>query len=98
MFFYVTSFIDQYDNLSFYSDIYGYDAVLQEALNKSGDLSDEAIFAPAPEPIPVDSIEPTPVEAKKPIELIKPIEPVANYNIPWCLIFMIATNWVKLNA
>ena len=49
-FFYVTSFIDQNDNLAFYSDIYGYDAVLQEALNKSGDLSDEAIFAPPPEP------------------------------------------------
>ena len=87
--FYVTSFIDQNDNLTFYSDIYGYDAVLQEALNKSGDLSDEAIFAPPPEPIPVellepnpvDSTEPTPVEAKKPIEPIKPIEPVANYNM-----------------
>jgi murein L,D-transpeptidase YcbB/YkuD len=80
--FYVTSFIDQYDRLAFYSDIYGYDAVLQEALNKSGDLSDEAIFAPPPEPIPVDSPEPYSVEAIKQIELIKPVEPIANYKLP----------------
>jgi|GEM_PF-101603 len=88
--FYVTSFIDQNNNLAFYSDIYGYDTVLQQALNKGGDLSDEAIFAPPPapipvelpEPIPVESIETSPVEAIKPIELIKPIEPVANYNMP----------------
>ena len=73
--FYLTSFIDEFDNLSFYADIYGYDAVLQEALNKSGDLSDKAVFAPPPEPIPVDSIEPIPVEANKPIE---PIEPILN--------------------
>ena len=69
--FYVTSFIDQYDNLAFYSDVYGYDAVLQEALHKSVDLSDQAIFAPPPELLPVKAI--------KPIELIKPVEPVANY-------------------
>jgi L,D-transpeptidase YcbB len=72
--FYVTSFIDQYDNLAFYSDVYGYDAVLQEALHKSRDLSDQAIFAPPPVLLPVKAI--------KPIELIKPVEPVANYKMP----------------
>ena len=84
-FFYVTSFIDQYNNLAFYSDIYGYDAVLQEALNKSGDLSDEAIFAPPAEPIPLEipesMPEPIPVEAIKPREQIKPVEPIANYKM-----------------
>ncbi|MDD1618726.1 MAG: L,D-transpeptidase family protein [Methylococcaceae bacterium] len=80
-FFYVTSFIDQYNNLAFYSDIYGYDAVLQEALNKSGDLSDEAIFAPPAEPIPLDIPESIPVEAIKPREQIKPVEPIANYKM-----------------
>ncbi|MDD1643628.1 MAG: L,D-transpeptidase family protein, partial [Methylococcaceae bacterium] len=80
-FFYVTSFIDQYNNLAFYSDIYGYDAVLQEALNNSGDLSDEAIFAPPAEPIPLDIPESIPVEAIKPREQIKPVEPIANYKM-----------------
>ena len=45
LFFYVTSFIDQYDNLTFYSDIYGYDTVLENALNKVVDVSDQEIFA-----------------------------------------------------
>ncbi|MDD5269329.1 MAG: L,D-transpeptidase family protein [Methylococcales bacterium] len=63
-FFYVTSFIDQYGNLSFYSDIYGYDAVLQDVLNRSGDLSDEAIFAPPPELIPVEAIKAIEPEAQ----------------------------------
>ena len=73
LFFYVTSSIDANDNLAFYSDIYGYDMVLQEALNKSGDLSDQEIFA-APPAIPA----PLPVEAIKSMELIKPVEPVAH--------------------
>ena len=85
-FFYSTSFVDQNDQVAFYSDIYGYDAVLQEALDRSGDLPDEAIFASPPkpipveplEPIPVESIEPIPVEAKKSSELIKPIESITN--------------------
>jgi len=68
LFFYVTSSFDPNDNLAFYSDIYGYDMVLQEALNKSGDLSDREIFA-APPAIPA----PLPVEAIKPMELIKPV-------------------------
>jgi murein L,D-transpeptidase YcbB/YkuD len=72
--FYVTSFIDQNDNLAFYSDIYGFDAVLQEALNKPGDLSDDAIFAPPPVLLPVEVI--------RPIELIEPIEPVEDYKAP----------------
>ena len=48
LFFYATSFIDQYGNLAFYPDIYGYDSVLQEALKKSVDLSDQEIFAQKP--------------------------------------------------
>jgi L,D-transpeptidase YcbB len=88
--FYVTSFVDQNDNVTFYSDIYGYDAVLQEALNISGDLSDEAVFAPLPEPVPLEMPEPIPVEspelnsveAIKPIEQIKAVDPIANYKMP----------------
>ena len=84
-FFYATSFIDQYDDLAFYSDIYGYDAVLQDALNRSGDLSDDAIFVPVPESIPVEepeSIPAEPVEAEKQIEPKKPLAPLANYKTP----------------
>jgi len=74
LFLYITSFFDHNNNLAFYSDIYGYDAVLQEALNKSGDLSDQAIFAPPPVLLPVEAI--------KPMEQIKPVEPIANYKMP----------------
>lgn len=58
LFFYMTSFIDQNDNVAFYSDIYGYDSVLQEALAKSVDVPDQEIFAPAPVLTPVESIKP----------------------------------------
>ena len=58
LFFYMTSFIDQNDNVAFYSDIYGYDIVLQEALAKSVDVPDQEIFAPAPVLTPVESIKP----------------------------------------
>jgi murein L,D-transpeptidase YcbB/YkuD len=44
LFFYTTSFFDQYDNLVFYPDIYGHDAVLQGVLDKSWDLSDRWLF------------------------------------------------------
>jgi len=44
LFFYTTSFFDQYDNLAFYPDIYGHDAVLQGVLDKSWDLSDRWLF------------------------------------------------------
>jgi murein L,D-transpeptidase YcbB/YkuD len=44
LFFYTTSFFDQYDNLAFYPDIYGHDAVLLGVLGKSGDLSDRSLF------------------------------------------------------
>jgi L,D-transpeptidase YcbB len=44
LFLYVTAFFDQYNNLNFYQDIYGYDAVLLEALRKPVDLSDQSIF------------------------------------------------------
>jgi hypothetical protein len=54
----MTSFIDQNDNVAFYSDIYGYDSVLQEALAKSVDVPDQEIFAPAPVLTPVESIKP----------------------------------------
>jgi murein L,D-transpeptidase YcbB/YkuD len=44
LFFYTTAFFDQYDNLVFYPDIYGYDIILLEALRKPEDLSDKLIF------------------------------------------------------
>jgi len=74
LFLYITSFFDHNNNLAFYQDIYGYDVVLQEALNKSGDLSDQVIFAPPPILLPVDGI--------KPNEPIKPVESIGNDRIP----------------
>jgi len=47
LFFYVTAFFDQYNNLVFYPDIYGNDTVLLEALKKPEDLSDQSIFVSA---------------------------------------------------
>ncbi|UOA10935.1 L,D-transpeptidase family protein [Methylobacter sp. S3L5C] len=44
LFFYITSFFDQNNNLLFYKDIYDHDAVLLEALRKPEDLSDMSIF------------------------------------------------------
>jgi L,D-transpeptidase YcbB len=44
LFFYITAFFDQYDNLEFYPDIYGHDAVLLDALSKPDDLSDQSLF------------------------------------------------------
>ena len=44
LFFYTTSFFDQYDNLAFYPDIYGHDAVLLGVLSKPRDLSDQSLF------------------------------------------------------
>ncbi|MGZ5055778.1 MAG: L,D-transpeptidase family protein, partial [Methylobacter sp.] len=44
LFFYTTAFFDQFDTLEFYLDIYGHDAVLQEALSKPDDLSDQSLF------------------------------------------------------
>ncbi len=44
LFFYITAFFDQYDNLAFYPDIYGHDAVLSDALSKPDDLSDQLLF------------------------------------------------------
>lgn len=44
LFFYITAFFDQNDNLEFYSDIYGHDAVLTQALSKPDDLPDQSIF------------------------------------------------------
>ncbi|MGZ8941917.1 MAG: L,D-transpeptidase family protein [Methylobacter sp.] len=44
LFFYTTAFFDQFDNLEFYLDIYGHDAVLLEALSKPDDLSDQSLF------------------------------------------------------
>jgi murein L,D-transpeptidase YcbB/YkuD len=51
LFFYTTSFFDQHDNLVFYQDIYDQDPVLQSALEKPADLSDQSLFisnSPAP--------------------------------------------------
>ncbi|MDD5113745.1 MAG: L,D-transpeptidase family protein [Methylobacter sp.] len=44
LFFYTTTFFDQFDNLKFYSDIYGHDNVLLEALSKPEDVPDQALF------------------------------------------------------
>lgn len=44
LFFYTTAFFDQDDNLEFYPDIYGHDALLLQALSKSDDLSDQSLF------------------------------------------------------
>ncbi|MGZ8157919.1 MAG: L,D-transpeptidase family protein [Methylobacter sp.] len=44
LFFYTTAFFDQFDNLEFYPDIYGHDAVLLGALSKPDDLSDQSLF------------------------------------------------------
>lgn len=44
LFFYITAFFDQHDNLEFYPDIYGHDAVLLGALSKPDDLSDQSLF------------------------------------------------------
>jgi murein L,D-transpeptidase YcbB/YkuD len=45
LFVYTTSFFDPSNNLAFYTDIYGNDAVLLEALKKPEDISDQSIFA-----------------------------------------------------
>lgn len=44
LFFYTTAFFDQYDNIEFYPDIYGHDAVLLGVLSKPDDLSDQSLF------------------------------------------------------
>ena len=44
LFFYTTAFFDPNNDLVLYSDIYGNDAILIEALKNSEDLSDQAIF------------------------------------------------------
>ncbi len=44
LFFYMTSFIDQNDKLVFYPDIYGHDAALLGALQKTEDFSDSLLF------------------------------------------------------
>ena len=47
LFVYTTASFDPYNNLAFYSDIYGNDAVLLAALKNPEDLSDQSIFARA---------------------------------------------------
>lgn len=44
LFFYITAFFDQYNNLVFYPDIYGYDTYLLGALRKPEGLSALSIF------------------------------------------------------
>ena len=58
LFFYMTAFIDQHGDVDFYSDIYGYDTVLQDALAKSVDVSYVEIFAPVPTLTPIDPLSP----------------------------------------
>jgi len=47
LFFYITAFFDQNNNLVFYPDIYGYDDILLGALRKPEDLSEQSIFVGA---------------------------------------------------
>jgi murein L,D-transpeptidase YcbB/YkuD len=68
LFFYVTAFFDQDNQLIFYPDIYGHDVVLAEALKNPEDLADHNLFAtPEPTPAPVisQSEEPKTLEAAK---------------------------------
>jgi len=68
LFFYVTAFFDQDNQLIFYPDIYGHDVVLAEALKNPEDLADHNLFAtPEPTPAPVisQSEEPKTLEASK---------------------------------
>ncbi len=58
LFFYTTTFVDQYNNLGFYPDIYGHDAVLMEALKKRDDLSDQSIFMTTSIQLPVAHSDP----------------------------------------
>ena len=44
LFFYSTAFFDPNNDLVLYSDIYGNDAILVDALKNSDDLSDQSIF------------------------------------------------------
>jgi murein L,D-transpeptidase YcbB/YkuD len=75
LFFYTTAFFDHENKLVFYPDIYGQDAVLIDALKKTEDLSDQAIFTPPPEPVPepmpLDNVSP-PEEIGKPIAVVEP--------------------------
>jgi len=48
LFFYITSFFDQNNNLVFFPDIYGYDGILLEALRKPEDLPDQPNLVSAP--------------------------------------------------
>jgi len=45
LFFYTTAFFDPNNDLILYTDIYGNDTILLEALKNSDDLSDQSIFA-----------------------------------------------------
>jgi murein L,D-transpeptidase YcbB/YkuD len=57
LFFYTTSFIDQHDKLVFYPDIYGHDAVLLRALQKTEDLSDSALFVSTHKPLQAEVVK-----------------------------------------
>lgn len=61
LFLYNTAFFDG-NNLTFYSDIYGRDAKLLDALKKQDDLSDKVLFAPK-EVLPVNEPSPERIEA-----------------------------------
>ncbi len=65
LFFYITAFFDQQNNLVFYPDIYDHDTALQEALKKSEDLSDQVLFVSTP------PVEPDSVDAIKTVEVVR---------------------------
>lgn len=62
LFFYLTAFFDQQGQLVFYSDIYGHDTVLQQALKTPEDLPDQVLFVSAPPtPLAADTLKSSPV-------------------------------------
>lgn len=63
LFFYTTAFVDENNNLAFYPDIYGHDSVLMQALQKTGDLSDQAIFVSTTAETPNSTAAALPINA-----------------------------------
>ncbi len=71
LFFYTTAFYESDDKLAFYSDIYGHDATLLNALANIKDVPDSALFMPEKLPEPV--IEPeNDVEPSEPLSIPTP--------------------------
>lgn len=70
IFFYTTAFFDEHDQLTFYPDIYAQDTVLQEALKKTDDISDQVLIASTPPPEP----QPEPVSNNTTTDSLKTVD------------------------